>query len=81
MKHHSSDVTRIANEVLAMDEDEMYDVYGIVLNEDGSVYDETEDVTFDTLTEWAVFVVEGEQTSYGNVEKIGRRRRFDDDDF
>lgn len=59
---HSIEIVALAAEVEQLTDDEAYQVYGIDIYEDGTVYDTVEDVDYVNLTEWAVAYI-GEEDS------------------
>lgn len=78
MSKYSYEVTRLVNRVLKSTPEELMDDYGIELLEGGKVYDTVEDITFESIGEWAKTVVEEEEPLY----EIGNKRgRFDDEDY
>lgn len=82
-KHHRShQESQVLDDITSMSNDELEDLYGIEIGEDGSVFDTAEFKEFDTLADWAAFVVEQEQEdNYSSFTKIKSNRYFDDDDY
>lgn len=74
--HHSS----VLFDVQIKTFDELEELYGIEVYEDGSVYDPCEDRDFDTLSEWAKFVDEQEKADNAAFEKRGKQSYYDDDE-
>lgn len=60
MKRHHHEVVRLVKWAKQASEEELMDDYGIELYEDGSVYDTVEDITFDTLNDWAETVIDSD---------------------
>ncbi len=50
---HPHEVAKLLEEVSQLTDDEAYSLHGIEFYEDGAVYDEIEDVEYETLAEWA----------------------------
>lgn len=69
-KHRSqaSEIAHVRAEIKRLSKDEIYQIYGIILNEDGSVYDELEEETFPNLSDWLKFYVEeSEEDEYSDL--------------
>lgn len=65
---------------LTLTKDELNDLYGIELREDGTVFDPVENRKFKTLTAWLEFIEEHEQDEmYGSFEKRGSSKYYDDE--
>ena len=80
-KHHvSHSKDRYLRDVKAMSKEELINLYGIDIEDDGRVFDSTENRYFDSLTAWAIYMAEQENDDmYGSFTKIGHKGRFDDD--
>lgn len=80
-KHHVSDLqTRVLNDVHRLSPEELADLYGIDIAEDGVVFDPTENQRFDTLEAWADFIARQENDdNYGAFIKRNGKSRFDDE--
>lgn len=66
------------NNIFKMDSDELYDAYGIELDEDGTVYDPVEDKEFTSLATWKAYADQQEQGAT-KFEKFGGRWGYDDE--
>ena len=65
---------------IALTKDELNDLYGIELHEDGSVFDPVENRKFKTVIAWLEFVNEREHDDmYGSFEKRGNSKHYDDE--
>jgi hypothetical protein len=53
-------IQALIKQVKSLDEHELYDLYGIELDQEGSVYDSCYDKTFDSVALWAQFNVQTE---------------------
>lgn len=63
-----------------MSKQDLEDLYGIEISDDGSVYDLCEMKSFESLREWAAFMVEQEEEeNYSSFQKVNHKRHFDDD--
>ena len=79
-RHVSHSHTRVLNDVRTLPNEELATLYGIEINEDGTVYDPTENRTFDDLNDWATYIDEQEDDdNYSSFNKIGGKHSFDDD--
>lgn len=79
-KHYNSHSSRVMVDIHTLEVDELQDLYGIEINEDGTVYDLTEFKEFETLADWANYIVAiEEEENYGTVLKIGGKLLFDDE--
>lgn len=80
-RHHVSHTKdRLLRDVQALSAEELKTLYGVEVEEDGRVFDTTENRYFQDLTEWAVYMAEQEDDSmYGSFTKIGHKTRFDDE--
>jgi hypothetical protein len=73
--------SRVLKDVAALPPQDLIQLYGIEIAEDGTVYDPTENQKFKSLAEWAEFVaVTDDENNYGSFNKIGGRHAFDDED-
>ena len=50
---HPHEVAKLIEEVSTLTDNEAYSLHGIEYYDDGSVYDEIEDIEYSTLSEWA----------------------------
>lgn len=67
---HAHDVAHIVNDINRMSSpEEIRMVYGIEVNDDGTVFDPTYNRTFATVTDWADFSVEQDEVDY--MEEFG----------
>lgn len=72
--------SRVLNDVRTLSRQELIDLYGIEIAEDGTVFDPTENQKFKSLTEWASFIDErDDENNYGSFSKIGGKQYFDDE--
>lgn len=80
-RHHvSHNNDRLLREVKVMTPEQLKDLYGIEIEEDGRVFDSTENRYFDNISRWAMYMAEQEdEDQYGSFTKIGHKGRFDDD--
>jgi len=70
--------SKVFQDVREMTKEELQDLYGITINEDGSVSDPTEGKQFPSLNDWAAYMAELDY-SYRSFEKIGGKYHFDDE--
>lgn len=67
-------------DVFKLSRDELYELYGVELRDDGSVYDPIEDKLFTSLTTWKQYADDQEEDDhYRSFQKIGGRYAYDDD--
>lgn len=57
---------------------ELNDLYGIELDDGGTVYDPIEDKEFDTLSAWKVYT-DGIEHGVASIQKFGGGRYYDDE--
>ena len=62
-----------------MSADELLDEFGIELRADKTVYDPVEDKVFRNLAAWKMYVDQQEESEYGNFDKVGGSRYYDDE--
>jgi hypothetical protein len=72
MNHHS-----VVFDVTVKTHQELNELYGIEISEDGSVYDPYEHKHFDSLTAWAAAA--DEDTDQGGFEKYGGKQTYYED--
>jgi len=81
-KHHHADtsyeVQKLINEVNSTPIENINDKFGIIINDDDSVFDEIEKIRYRSLREWAISLVTG---SISGFEKIPSKSGWDDDDY
>lgn len=67
--HHTitNDVRSILHEISTLSSAEVERLYGIEINEDGSVYDLGTSMTFDNISAWAEYTAE-DDFDYDDVE-------------
>jgi hypothetical protein len=67
-------------DIVLLSIEELTEAYSIHIDEDdGTVWDAVEDKTFNSLRDWAEFLVEQDNEDlYGGVSKIGSKKYFDD---
>lgn len=53
----SSEVAHLVADVRRMSKEDAYQIHGIEIRTDGSVYDSTDDRRFRNLNEWASYVI------------------------
>lgn len=69
MKHNTTKLSK----------DDLYDMYGIELNDDGSVFDPVENKSFVSMSAWQYFVKQQENDNmYGGMEKTNSRYVYDE---
>jgi hypothetical protein len=79
-KHFASTKSKVLNDIIRMNKDQLIDLYGISLEDDGTVYDPTEMKTFSNLREWANYIAElEEEDNYGSFQKRQSKYTFDDE--
>jgi hypothetical protein len=66
------------NNIFKMSSDELYDAYGIEVDEDGVVYDPVDDREFQSLAAWKLYADQQDQGS-ARFEKTGGGRYYDDE--
>ena len=79
-RHHhtiSSEISHILYELQNMSKEEAQTVYGIKLQEDGTVYDPTYDKYFESLGDWAEFNAEQDEMEYGEQFGHGKQTYSD----
>ena len=65
---------------LKLSKEELSDLYGIELHDDGTIFDPVENRKFKSLAAWLDFAEEQEQDDrYGSFEKTGGSRYYDDE--
>ena len=57
---------------------ELYDLYGVELDDDGSVYDPVENKEFSSVATWKAYIDEQEGGG-SHIEKFGGRYSYDDE--
>lgn len=78
-KSHCSS-TQVLHDIQALPQEDIVELYGIEVNEDGSIFDPMENRTFTNLLEWATFIDQQEaDENYGTMVKLGGKVKFDDD--
>lgn len=75
--HHSSEVTRIVNEISHMTQQDIVDTYGIFVDKNGRVEDPTYSRKFETVAEWAQFSLEQEEMEYSEQFHHGKMTHDD----
>lgn len=74
-KHNSSAVHNI--KILPLHE--ITQQYGIEIEDDGSIWDSVEGMSFKNLNEWAIYIDDlNNEEVYNNFSKIGSKHGFDD---
>lgn len=81
-KHHRSvaaEVAQIQNHIDSLGSKQIESIYGIIINEDGSVHDIAFNKDFPSLSKWVVFNNQQDEqdSEYDNQYSHGR---FDDED-
>lgn len=71
---------QILEDIETLDYDELEERYGIIIDDElGAVFDVTERRDFDTLREWAYFIISLEDDdNFAHASRIGGKRKFDD---
>jgi hypothetical protein len=70
------------SDIFKLSQNELYDLFGVELQEDGSVYDPIEDKTFATLAVWKSYADDQEQDDhYGSFQKFGGKYAYDDYEY
>jgi hypothetical protein len=79
-KHRSvaAEVTYILAEIKGKNKEQVQDLYGIEIRNDGTVFDFTYDITFDDLAKWVHFNNEQDDTEYEERFTSGR---YDDESY
>lgn len=80
-KHHVSlTQSRVLNDVRTLPPQELTELYGIEISDDGSVFDPTENRRFEDVAEWAQYIAsQDDDDNYSSFSKIGGRHAFDDE--
>lgn len=80
-KHHiSHSQQRMLNDVQRLGKEQLIELYGIEVSEDGTVFDPTENRKFDDLKEWAMYIGEqDDDDNYGTFSKITSPPAYDDE--
>lgn len=80
--HRHSSASRAAEELLrqveGLSSDDLQQIYGISIDEDGSVLDIVENRKYDSVADWAIVSVE-QESAYDDFVTISKRGRYDDD--
>jgi len=67
----ASEINHTIHSVQNMNPDEAERIYGVVVSEDGAVFDSTYNMKFDGLSEWATFCVEQDhEESYESITEF-----------
>ena len=61
---HAHEVAHIIKDVNALSSDEVEQIYGIALSEDGTVFDPTYNRNFVSVSDWAEFSVQQDEVDY-----------------
>ncbi|TFG94101.1 hypothetical protein E4H12_15805 [Candidatus Thorarchaeota archaeon] len=82
-RHHISlTQARVLTDVQTLPTEEITNLYGIEVSDDGTVYDPTENLKFPDLDEWATHIAEqDDEDNYSSFSKIGGKHAFDDESF
>lgn len=81
-RNHVHSQGRVTNDLQRLSEEQLLELYGIEIYDDGMVYDPAEDKWFDDLIEWAKYIDDLEnEENYGSFSKIGGKQGFDDDNY
>ena len=81
-KYHvsnSGEIDRMINDARKLSATDLRSLYGIIIEEDGQVFDETFQRQFANIAEWANFSVEQDGGDFEFEEKFGSF--YDEDDF
>lgn len=65
-------------DVFKLSKEQLYDLYEVELEDDGSVYDIVEDRTFKSVAAWNTYMQQQERGG-SHIEKFGGRWGFDDE--
>lgn len=76
MSRHSH--SRVWSDIQNLSREELESLYGIHIEDDGSVWDTLEHQGFATLAEWAAFT-ESQDDEYEDCSSMNKRHRFDDE--
>jgi len=66
-RNHSAaayDIAHIVADIAQLERDEVTRLYGITENKDGSIFDPTYQMKFETIAEWATFSVEQDNVEH-----------------
>lgn len=74
---HAHEVAHVVNDVSSLPREEAERIYGIEINENGSVFDPTYNRTFISVGEWAEFSFEQDEMDY--TEDFGHGKYSQDD--
>lgn len=77
--HHaiSSDVEHILHDIEHLSQEEVEQLYGIVLEENGAIFDPTENRHFKTVGEWAEYEAEQDEMEFS--EHFGHGKQTHED--
>jgi len=79
--HHaiSSDVEHILHDINHMSVSEVENLYGIVFEENGVVFDPVENKRFNSVSDWAIFEAEQDEMEFS--EDFGHGKQVYGDDY
>lgn len=77
--HHAvaHDAQHILHDIETLSHDEVESVYGIQLQEDGTVFDPMYNMKFSSVSDWATFGAEQEEMEYGEQFDHGKYNQGD----
>ncbi len=79
-KRNYSQTHGAVGDIQRLSHEELEQLYNIEIDEDGSVFDQTLNSSFETLEEWAQHIDDQEDDeNYGTFTKIGGRQPYDDE--
>jgi hypothetical protein len=79
-KHDSDTQSSVINDIRRLSPEELIELYGIDIGENGTVFDPTENQHFATLEQWAEYIAQQEDdNNYGTFIKRNGKGRFDDE--
>jgi hypothetical protein len=75
---HANEVAHVVNDIRNLSPEEAEQFYGIKIADNGSVFDPVYNRKFETVTEWAEFNVNQDETEYEEEFNGGRYSDYDD---
>lgn len=73
-----NDAIRLLHDVEAMSPEDRETIYGITIEDDGTIWDSLEGKSFDSLYGWAAYTAEQEEVE-DSFHKFGGKHWYDDD--
>ena len=78
-KFFNSSSKTIMHDINVLSSAELELQYGVSIDPDGSVWDPLEGTWFDSIREWALFVISEEDDQQMSFSKIAGKNKYDDE--